>query len=452
MQTGKGRAGAWRAMVIVGALLLSLVAAMPAAAQAEKQMVVERIEGLKGDLLDMSDWLYKNPEPGHKETQAVDMLAGYLKKKGWQVEVGIDKIAPYWEPILEKAWKMKSLPTAFKATFPGQEGGPTIAFLVEYDALRGPGGQAFHGCQHNLQAPAGIGAAVALAEVMKARKIPGRLVVWGTPAEEIPPPVKAIMYDSGCFKDVDAAIMYHGGDKSTYRKAGPSGMALNAYEFVFKGKPAHASTMPWEGKSATDAVILMFNGIDALREHSDPGTRMHGVITDGGAAPNIVPERAATVWFVRHFKRSYVDMQVERVMDIAKGAALMTGTEMSVTPQGRYDNLIHVETLEKLAFQYAKEYGAADPQEADPCPQTSAGSTDFGTVSYNIPSVEVRVKSARAGCPGHSQELADASVSDLGKKALLTAAKVEATVALDLITQPALLEDIKKEHKQLKAK
>ena len=149
MQTGKGRPGAWRAVVIMGVFLLCLVAAMPAAAQTEKQMVVERIEGLKGDLLDMSDWLYKNPEPGHKETKAVDMLAGYLKKKGWQVEIGIEKIAPYWEPILEKAWKMKSLPTALKATFPGQEGGPTIAFLVEYDALRGPGGQAFHGCQHN---------------------------------------------------------------------------------------------------------------------------------------------------------------------------------------------------------------------------------------------------------------------------------------------------------------
>ena len=322
---------------------------------------------------------------------------------------------------------------------------------MEYDALRGPGGQAFHGCQHNLQAPAGIGAAVALAEVMKARKIPGRLVVWGTPAEEIPPPVKAIMYDSGCFKDVDAAIMYHGGDKSTYRKAGPSGMALNAYEFVFKGKPAHASTMPWAGKSATDAVILMFNGIDALREHSDPGTRMHGVITDGGAAPNIVPERAATVWFVRHFKRSYVDMQVERVMDIAKGAALMTGTEVPSRP-GAVRQPDPRGDPREARISICQGVRAEDPQEADPCPQTSAGSTDFGTVSYNIPSVEVRVKSARTGCPGHSQELADASVSDLGKKALLTATKVEAIVALDLITQPALLEDIKKEHKQLKAK
>jgi metal-dependent amidase/aminoacylase/carboxypeptidase family protein len=251
---------------------------------------------------------------------------------------------------------------------------------------------------------------------------------------------------------VDVAIMFHGGDKTTRKLPGPSGMALDAYEFVFKGKPAHASSVPWEGKSALDAVILMYNGIDALREHSDPGTRMHGVITDGGAAPNVVPERAATVWFIRHFKRSYVDMQVKRVMDIARGAALMTGTEVTITPQGRYDNSVNVDTLEKIAFQYAKDYGAADPQEPDPCPAATAASTDFGTVSLNIPSITVAVKSAPAGCPGHSQELADASVSDLGHSALVVAAKVEASLALDLLTQPGLLDKVRKEHMELKGK
>lgn len=447
-----GRTGKRRVLAAFWIFLFTVVLTGAAFGQEAQQMVQEKIETMKGDLLRMSEWLYKNPEPGHKEMKAVEMLTGYLKEKGWQVEIGLNKIADYWEPILEKAWKIKTLPTVFKATYPGQGGGPTIAFLVEYDALRGPGGQAFHGCQHNMQGPVGIGAAVALAEVMKAKNIPGRVVVWGTPAEEIPPPVKAIMYDSGCFKDVDISIMFHGGDKTTYRKAGPSGMALDAYEFVFKGKPAHASSMPWEGKSALDAVILMYNAIDALREHSDPGTRMHGVITDGGAAPNIVPERAATVWFIRHFKRSYVDSQVKRVMDIVKGAALMTGTEVTVTLQGRYDNRIHVDTLERLAFEYSKAYGAVDPEEADPCPETTAGSTDFGTVSYNIPSLELKVKSAPLGCPGHSQEFADASMSELGKKALVIASKVQASVALDLLTQPALLDNIKKEHDALKKK
>jgi amidohydrolase len=384
--------------------------------------------------------------------KAVELLTGFLKEKGWKVEVGVNKIAPYWEPILEKAWKIKTLPTAFKATFPGQEGGPTIAFLVEYDALRGPGGKAFHGCQHNMQGPIGIGAAVVLSQVMKEFKIPGRIVVWGTPAEEIPPPVKAIMFDSGCFKDVDVAIMFHGIDKTSRNNPGPSGMALDAFEFVFQGKASHASSAPWEGKSALDAVILMYNAMDALREHSDPGTRMHGNITDGGAAPNIVPERAATVWFIRHFKRSYLDKQVERVKDIVKGAALMTGTTVKIESQGRYDNCINVDTLEKIAFQYAKEFGAPEPKEPDPCPPTTGASTDFGTVSYNIPSITVQVKSAPAGCPYHSQQMEEATVSDLGHNALAIAAKVEAALALDLLTKPSLIDQVKKEHAELKAK
>jgi amidohydrolase len=454
MERGKVEAMLKKAGLFCMVVAIMAMFSMPGMGNAQdaKGALVGRIETMKGDLIKMSDWLYQNPEPGHKEVKAVELLTGFLKEKGWKVEIGLDKIAPYWEPILDKAWKMKNLPTVFKATYPGQEGGPTVAFLVEYDALRGPGGQAFHGCQHNMQSPVGIGAAVALAEVMKEQKIPGQIVVWGTPAEEIPPPVKAIMYDSGCFKGVDAAIMFHGGDKTSYNNPGPSGMALDALEFVFKGKAAHASVVPWEGKSALDAIILMFNAIDALREHSDPGTRMHGVITDGGAAPNIVPERAATVWFVRHFKRPYVDMQVQRVRDIAQGAAMMTGTTVTIEPQGRYDNSVNVPTFEKLSFQYAKEFGAADPEEPSPCPPTTAASTDYGTVSYNIPSITLQVKSAPKGCPGHSQEFADASVSQLGHDALIVAAKVEANLAFDLLTKPALLEQVKKEHAELRAK
>lgn len=448
------RTGSWKLAPLCAVTAVFIFFSMAAVGQAQdaRKAFLQRIDLMSKDLIRMSDWLYQNPEIGHKETKAVELLTGFLKEKGWKVEVGLDKIAPYWEPILEKAWKIKNLPTVFRATYPGQQGGPTIAFLVEYDALRGPGGKAFHGCQHNMQSPIGIGAAVALAEVMKDQKIPGQLVIWGTPAEEIPPPVKAIMFDSGCFKGVDAAIMFHGGDKTTYANAGPSGMALDALEFVYKGKPAHASMVPWEGRSALDAVLLMFHGIDALREHSDPGTRMHGVITDGGAAPNIVPERAATVWFVRHFKRPYVDMQVQRVKDIANGAALMTGTTLTIESQGRYDNSINISALEKLSFQYAKEFGAADPEEPTPCPPATGASTDYGTVSFNIPSITVSVKSAPKGCPGHSQELADATLSQLGHDALITAAKVEASLAYDLLSKPALLEQVKKEHADLRSK
>ncbi len=439
-----------RILMLASTLLFISVAS--GFAQEVQPELIARIDALSPQLLDMNEWLYRNPEPGQQEFKAVEKITGFLKDNGWSVQVGMDKAPDRWEPIIEKAFNQKGLPTFFKAEYPGQTGGPTIAFLVEYDALRGPGGVAFHGCQHNMQAPIGIGAATAVAEYMKNHQIPGKVIVVGTPAEEIPPPVKAILYDAGVFDGVDAAIMFHGSDTTSYKIAGSSGMALDAYEFVFKGKPAHASAAPWEGRSALDAVILMFNAIDSMREHVDPGARMHGVITDGGQAPNVVPARAATTWFIRNFKRSLVDQQVARVMDIVKGAALMTGTTYEVSFQGKYDNSINVGSLEKLSYSYAKLFGATDPVEPDPYPPTTGASTDFGTVSFNIPSITVSVKSAPTGTASHSQEMADATISDLGRKALITASKVEASLALSLLTNPKLLQDVKAEHAVLRTK
>ncbi|MCL6635107.1 MAG: hypothetical protein K6T29_04985, partial [Peptococcaceae bacterium] len=163
------------ATVGIMALTLTCGAATTGVDLASKAGLVSRIDSVKQDLWDMAEWMYKNPEPGHKEFGAVDLLTGYLKQHGWEVQVGLDKIAPYWEPILKQAWKMTSLPTAFKATCPGLSGGPTIGIMVEYDALRGAGGVAFHGCQHNLQGPAGIGAAIAVAEELKAKGLPGQV-------------------------------------------------------------------------------------------------------------------------------------------------------------------------------------------------------------------------------------------------------------------------------------
>jgi amidohydrolase len=438
-------------VVVCGLILTALLsfAALPALAADLKADLAALVEAQKAELWQMSDWLYQNPEPGHKEFRAVELLTGYLKRKGWQIEVGLRNLAPQWVPVLEQAWKMKELPTAFKATFPGQEGGPTIGIIVEYDALRGPGGQAYHGCQHNLQGPIGLGAAVALAETMKAHQIPGRVVVFGTPAEEIPPPVKAIMYDSGVFAGVDVMLMYHGSTKTTYALPGPSMLALDANEFVFKGKPSHAASAPWAGRSALDAVILFYNAMDALREHSDPFFRMHGNITDGGSAPNIVPERAATVWMVRHPKRPMVNEQMERVKKIAQGAALMTETTVEINFQGRYDNCLNLATLGNRAFAYAKELGATNLVEPTPGPNISAASTDFGTVSYNIPSISLSIQSAPDKTAGHSKENADATVTPLGHNAIVLAAKVEALLAWDLLTEPGYLAKVKAEHAEL---
>ncbi len=438
--------------LFAGLLLLVAVAAASAAdvAGTGRAEIVAAIEQAKEDLWRMSDWMYHNPEPGHHEQQAVAMLTGYLKDRGWNVEIGLNDVPEYWKPILKGSWNLDSLPTAWKATYPGQKDGPTIAFLVEYDALRGPGGQAFHGCQHNLQGPAGIGAAIAVAEALKEYDLPGKVIVMGTPAEEIPPPVKAIMYDAGWFDGVDVAIMFHGGTKTSRARTGPSGMALDAFEFVFYGKPAHAAALPWEGKSALDAVILMFNGIDALREHSDPGTRMHGIINDGGAAPNVVPERAATTWMIRHFDRQYLNQQTEKVFAIAKAAAMMTGTTVEIKPQGKYDNSLNLDTLEAISFKYGQEYGGTNVVPPDTCPPKTGASTDFGTVSFNIPAITVSVQSAPERTAGHSQQNADATIAEIGHNGMLIASKVMASLAWDLFIEPGLIAKTKDEHAKLR--
>jgi amidohydrolase len=354
--------------------------------------------------------------------------------------------------VLKQAWNMTELPTAFKATYAGAAGGPTIGFIVEYDALRGPGGKAYQGCQHNLQAPIGLGAAVALAQTMKEKNLPGKVVVFGTPAEEIPPPVKAIMFDSGVFDGVDVVLAFHGTTKTTYALPGRSALALESAEFVFHGKPAHAASGPWNGRSALDAVLLFFHGIDSLREHSDPAFRMHGNITDGGAAPNIVPERAATSWMIRHPNGMMVASQMERVKKIAEGAALMTETTVEINFQGKYDNKLNLSALEDRAFAYEKQLGATNQVLPTPGPDPNAASTDLGTVAINIPTISLLVQSEPAGTAGHSQEAANATITPLAHDAMVITAKVQAWLAWDLLTDPAYLAQVKAEHAELQKK
>ncbi|MGE5507935.1 MAG: amidohydrolase [Chitinophagales bacterium] len=424
----------------------------PVLAADPKAALAARVEAQKEALWKMSDWMYYNPEPGHKEFEAVKLLTGYLKDNGFEVEVGVKNLDPKWVPVLQTAWKMSELPTAFKATYAGAPGGPTIGFIVEYDALRGAGGKAFQGCQHNLQAPIGLGAAVALAQTMKEHDLPGKVVVFGTPAEEIPPPVKAIMFDSGVFNGVDVILAFHGTDKTTYNLPGRSALALEAEEYIFHGKPAHAAAGPWNGRSALDAVLLFYHGMEILREHSDPAFRMHGNITDGGAAPNVVPERAATNWMIRHPNGKMVAAQMERVKKIAEGAAMATETTVEINFQGRYDNKLNVSALENRAFEYEKQLGATNQVLPTPGPDPNAASTDLGTVAMNIPTISLSVQSAPAGTAGHSQENADATITPLAHHAMVIAAKVQAWLAWDLLTDPAYLAQVKAEHAELQKK
>ncbi|HHW92647.1 MAG TPA: M20 family metallopeptidase [Firmicutes bacterium] len=386
--------------------------------------VLETIDAISSELIAMNDWMYHNPEAGYEEYEAVKLLTSYLQKQGFTVEIGSG-----------------GLDTAFKATFQHGEGGPVLTYAVEYDALRGPGGENFHGCQHNMQGPIGIGAAVALKRAMEKHDVPGTIWVIGTPAEEIPPPAKSKMLEAGVFEGTDVLMMYHGSGQTSRLQAGWSGITLDATRYIFTGKSAHASGDPWNGRDALDAARLMFNAVDAYREHILPDARIHGVIPQGGEAPNVIPPLAVADFFYRHPTREYVDKMGERLKNIALGMALATDTQVKIENYGKYYNTLALESLEERAFDYAKELGATQINEN----KQFGASTDFAELTGYFPSICLSVASKPADAAGHSIEAANASIAPIGHNALVISAKTLALLGLDLLTDPAYLQEVKDE-------
>ena len=433
----------------------------PLEVAAVRAAVDANIDAYSARMIEMSDWMYHNPEPGFLEFKASAMLTEELKENGFEVETGVPSLDPKFDE-----WKVigglspdysgpSGLPTAFKAKYKGKSEHPIIAFMVEYDALRG--NPPFHGCQHNQQGPAGVGAAIALAKVMEEKGIPGSVWVIGTPAEEVGPPTKSAMAKAGYFDGVDFIIRSHGTARTTARGSGGfSSMSIRQMKYTFHGKSAHAAAA-WGGRSALDAVFLLFHGIEMLREHSEPQFRFHGVVTDGGVAPNIVPEMAsATIW-VRHFidetrvgavsprkAGEMIDAKVEQMNNIAKGAALATGTTVDIAQYGVYVPSISVGAFNDLAFQYAVDYGGANVQEK---PGPPSGWDETGLVSLVAPGVQVSV--GVDGIPetaGHSQQNADITITPEGHKGLILTARVMAATGLRLAMDADMRDKITAEH------
>ncbi|HHU69227.1 MAG TPA: M20 family metallopeptidase, partial [Thermoanaerobacterales bacterium] len=327
------------------------------------------------------------------------------------------------------------LPTAFKAVYRGKGEGPTVAFLAEYDALVGMG----HACGHNLIGPISIGAAIALREVMD--DIAGSIVVFGTPAEETDG-AKVMMSEKGVFDSVDAAMMVHPSDKNSVLS---SSLAMDAIEFVYTGKAAHAAAVPHEGINALDAVIILFNSINALRQQLKDDVRIHGIISEGGVAPNIIPERAVARFYIRAAERLYVDEVVEKVLSCAKGAALATGAKLSTRNfEVSFDNLITNETLAKAFEKNMKFVGVKDILSTGEGP----GSTDMGNVSHRAPAIHPYIAIAPEGTPGHSKLFLEAAASPTAHDALILAAKSLALTGYDVLTDSKLLEQIKQEFRE----
>ncbi|MGG6445778.1 M20 family metallopeptidase [Pseudobacillus badius] len=385
----------------------------------EKSVLFKEVDSLSDVLINVSDYIHDHPELGNQEFKAVRKIIETLESYHFKIERGV-----------------AGLETAFIATYKNGNGGPIIGLLCEYDALKDLG----HGCGHNLQSPSVIGAAVALSKILGDR--PATIQIIGTPAEETTSG-KIPMAREGLFDHLDVALMMHGGDRST---VDGRSLAVDNFEFEFNGKEAHAAVAPEQGISALDGVLMTFNGMEYLREHVRSDVRIHGIITDGGKAPNVVPKRAAAKFSVRASDRNYLNQVVDRVLNVARGAALATGTELIIHQLKSLENKLNVQSLNDLLLKNARLSGAKNITP----PREKTGSTDFSIVTHRVPGACIRVSFVPFGTSNHTEEWVKASKSKEGNEAILTAAKTLSGTCLDLINSPELLGKIKAEFKTVK--
>ena len=382
----------------------------------------QAIEGARSELVEVSLDIHAHPELNYEEQYAAALLSGTLEKHGFQVERGVGGVE-----------------TAFTATLPGGGGdGPTVAILAEYDALPDIG----HGCGHNLIAMAAVGAGLGLQANLD--KLPGKIMVIGTPAEE-GGGGKIRMLDGGVFKGVDAVLSSHPSSNRTVIPTDiPLGeswsLAMVGYRYIFHGKAAHAAAVPHEGINALNGVIHLFSGIDSLRQHLREDTRIHGVITDGGRAPNVVPEYAAANFMLRCRDRDYLsDVIVGRVLAVAEGAAAMTGCRLEV--QDYYPFYENVRPNAVIADLLLNNAGMSGLKLDEPFSgrQGSAASTDFGNVSQALPSYELRYAVSEQPVASHSREMTETATTGYALDAAINVAKTMTLTACDLLLDPSLL-------------
>ena len=382
-----------------------------------KAMAVSEINLRAPELRELALRIHANPELGFKEFQAAAWLADYLEKLGFAVERGICQ-----------------LPTAFKASF--GHGRPAIAFLAEYDALPEIG----HACGHNLIATAAVGAGVGAR--LAAEHLGGQVVVFGTPAEEVLGG-KAFMADRGAFVGLDAAMLVHPNSADI---ATAQALACQGIDVEFIGKPAHAAARPEAGVNALDAMLLSFAAINALRQHIRPTARVHGIITDGGQAVNVVPAHTAASFLVRARDDAYLDELKDRVLNCFAGAATATGAELKYKwDEVRYATMRNNMTLARL---YQQNMRPLKRNVLLTEARQAFGSTDMGNVSHLLPSIQPYVAVSKPGVLIHSPEFAAAAASEDGLKAMLDGAKAMAMTAIDLLADPGTVKKVRDEFEQ----
>lgn len=377
-----------------------------------KTNLKENLKPIEAKLWEMSDYLFQHPELGDQEFNSMKLLVEFLKGHQFEVETGI-----------------VDRPTAFKAVYDSHKPGPTIAYLAEYDALPGVG----HGCGHNMIGTMGVGAGVLLSKVIDT--IGGRVIVLGTPAEETNG-AKVPMSEQGVFDDIDAAMILHPSGEST--ESGES-LAMDAIQFEFRGKTSHAAASPEEGINALDGVIQMYNGINALRQHVKSDVRIHGVITEGGLAANVVPDKAVAQFYVRAKDRAYLNEVVEKVKSIARGASSMTGAEVYISNyELSYDDMITNNTLSELFTENLLTSGVKTVNKS----KEQYGSIDMGNVSHVIPAIHPYIGLDDPKLIAHTKEFADTTITDNSHKILSQGVLALASTGFDLIENKEIFEEM----------
>ncbi|MDE2819293.1 MAG: amidohydrolase [Chloroflexota bacterium] len=442
-----------------------------------KGLILDRINQQDEELCYIAKEIWDHPQIALEESFASQLLAEKLAGEGFEI-----------------TWGAGGMPTAFIAEW--GEGAPLIGFLGEYDALPGlsqelssekspinPGGPG-HGCGHNLFGTACMGSVMALKSALRQSGIKGRIRFYGCPAEETLVG-KTFMARDGVFDDLDAAISWHPGDSNITWNG--SSLAMNSFRVNFHGVAAHAGGSPWLGRSALDGVMLMDAGVNYMREHVPPESRIHSVVTSGGQAPNVVPAFAQVWYFVRAPHREQVEEMYRWMGDIAQGAALMSGARheiefltgcYEILPNDVMSDLLYEKMAEiddmrfsdqerefakalqasfpdgsvKRGFDWAQISSSArlDPADIDdplwervlphsPTPPLLGGSTEVADVSWITPTGQITTTCWPLGTPGHSWQTVASSGSSIGAKGMIFAAKAMALAGLDLLTKPELL-------------
>ena len=402
----------------------AMVARLTAANPAREQVVARARELMDKELLALADDITRHPEIGFVEKRSVQKLTEYLRQHDFDVKIGVP-----------------GLDTAFVARYKGNNGPPNLGVIVEYDALRGTM-RAFHGDQHSAQGPVGIAAAVAMAEYLSRTKSPGSVTVFGTPGEEMMPPnAKTVMHEAHVFDGTEVIVRSHASG-ATSRPApgfGTCCMNIDGVKYVFSGAPAH-QLAAWNGRNALEAVIHLFENIDSVRSNIRPEARIQGVITEGGAAPNVVPDRTVADFYIRYPDSVYLAQVRKFVDDAARAAALSTGTKVKIDNYGQNRDGIAVASLAEVAFAYMKTYGAT---KINPDPGKPQGYEETGSVSSDIPGIGFSAFSSNGA--GHTYEMEADALTDVGHHGFVVDTQAMAALLFDFATHADYRAAVKRE-------